>query len=205
MHIIFDLSEVIISGLIGAEKEISRDLQIPEKDIVKGLNQPEFRDLMMGKISEDDYFNTILKRAGWDISIQRLKEIVRLNFHKEMPGTKEIALRLSERYPVTLLSDNAREWIEYIEKAHDFFDIFDQRLYSFALGKTKKDATLFQEVKSLLSIDGDRCIFIDDHQSNLDNAAKHGIEGILFQSADLLKHELREKGIITGLGRSHDI
>ena len=37
MHIIFDLSEVFIAGLIGAEKEISRDLQIPEKEIVKGL------------------------------------------------------------------------------------------------------------------------------------------------------------------------
>lgn len=198
MHIIFDLSEVFIAGLIGAEEEISRDLQIREKDIVKGLNQPEFRELMMGKISEDDYFNTIVRRAGWGISINRLKELVRLNFQKEIPGTKEIAWRLSERYPVTLLSDNAREWIAYIEQTHDFFDIFDERLYSFALGKTKKDASLFQEVKSHLSIDGDRCIFIDDHQSNLDNAAKHGIEGILFQSADLLKQELKEKGIIKG-------
>jgi putative hydrolase of the HAD superfamily len=196
MHIIFDLSEVFISGLIGAEQEIARDLHIPEKEIATGLNQPEFRALMRGEISEDDYFNVILARTGWNISIDRLKEIVRNKFHKEIPGTAGIAQRLSKQYPLTLLSDHAREWIAYIEKIHDFFDIFEQRLYSFILGKTKEEASLFKDVLSLLSVNGDRCIFIDDHQSNLDNAAKYGIEGILFTNAESLNHDLTAKGIL---------
>jgi len=198
MHIIFDLSEVFIAGLIGAEKEISRELGIPEADIVKALNQPVFHELMLGRISEQDYFKNILRTTGWDISIERLKKIIRNNFHNKVPGTAEIARSLAERYPITLLSDHAREWIKYIEKTHDFFDIFNQRLYSFALGKTKKEVSTFQQVITHLAIDGNRCLFIDDHQSNLDNAAKHGIDGILFENADSLKRELKRRGVITG-------
>ena len=198
MHIIFDLSEVFIAGLIGAEKEISRELDTSEADVVRGLNQPVFHELMLGRISETGYFDNVLRNTGWNISINRLKEIVRNNFHKKIPGTTEIARCLAERYPVTLLSDHAREWIDYIEKIHDFFGLFNQRLYSFALGKTKKEPSLFQEVVSHLAINNDRCLFIDDHQSNLDNAAKYGMEGILFKSADSLNHELKVKGIIVG-------
>ena len=198
MHIIFDLSEVFIAGLIGAEQEISRELSILEADIVKALNQPVFHELMLGRISEQDYFDNILKMTGWDISIDHLKKIIRNNFHKKVPGTAEIARSLAKQYPITLLSDHAREWIEYIEKTHDFFDIFNQRLYSFALAKTKKEASIFKQVVSHLAIDGNRCIFIDDHQSNLDNAAKQGIDGILFKNAESLKRELKKRGITTG-------
>ena len=73
-NIIFDLSEVIISGYHGVEKIIKRQYAIPEEDFKKQkfLKYEYFLDLMRGKLSEEEYLEELLKGTNWNISIEKL-------------------------------------------------------------------------------------------------------------------------------------
>jgi hypothetical protein len=113
-YIIFDLSEVLIAGLVGVEKVLSRELRVPEDSIWPGLGGRLFYDLLVGNIPEEAYLNGIIRRERWAISTARPKAVIRRNFHNKVEGMLPIVAELSSRYELTLLSDHAREWVAYI-------------------------------------------------------------------------------------------
>ena len=67
-YIIFDLSEVLIAGLVGVEKALSRELRVPEDSIWPCLGGRLFYDLLVGNISEEAYLSGIIRRERWAIS-----------------------------------------------------------------------------------------------------------------------------------------
>ena len=113
--IIFDLSEVLIAGLIGIEKELAPLVDLPEEKFLEGLWTDSFWQLMKGKISEDDYLSDVFERNNWNADKNIFKDIIRKNFHNEVEGMIKLIEELSEKYKLILLSDHAVEWIEYIE------------------------------------------------------------------------------------------
>ncbi|MCI8637005.1 MAG: hypothetical protein HFJ36_04065 [Clostridia bacterium] len=62
-NIIFDLSEVIISGYWRIENLIEKKYGIPAEDFLQQkINKYElFLDLMRGNLKEEDYWNELLK------------------------------------------------------------------------------------------------------------------------------------------------
>ena len=79
--IIFDLSEVLIAGLIGIEKELAPLVNLSEEDFLEGLWTDSFWELMKGKISEDEYLSDVFKRNKWEVDKNIFKKVIRKNFH----------------------------------------------------------------------------------------------------------------------------
>ena len=131
-NIIFDLSEVIISGYHGTEKIIERQYAIPEEEFKKQklFKNEYFLDLMRGNLSEEEYLEELLKGTNWNISVEQLKVAIRQNLNQPIPGTMEIVkqLKAKEKYQLILLSDHAREWMEYIEEKNKDLKIFDKTI-----------------------------------------------------------------------------
>ena len=117
-YIIFDLSEVLITGYYGTEKRISKLLDIDEKEVDLILKGENFFNLMLGEITEEQYINDILKKTNWDISINKFKSVIRENHNQAIKGTLEIVKELSKKYKLVLLSDHVKEWIEDILRAN---------------------------------------------------------------------------------------
>ena len=113
--IIFDLSEVLIAGLLGVEKSVSAHLGIPEDQVLSAFNAPALKDLFCGKLSEDLFLAYLLREHGWDIPTGLLKHMLRVNFQRRVPGMEELLARLALGYELVLLSDHAREWLAYIQ------------------------------------------------------------------------------------------
>jgi hypothetical protein len=72
-------------------------------------------ELFLGNVSEDTYLRQVIARGGWGIGLERLKAVIRQNFHSEVEGSLPILTELASRYELALLSDHAREWIAYIQ------------------------------------------------------------------------------------------
>jgi putative hydrolase of the HAD superfamily len=100
------------------------------------------------------------------------------------------------KHDLALLSDHAREWIEYIEGVHSFLGVFKARYYSFEIGTLKRDPASFDYVLGKLGIDAVDCLFIDDNARNIGVANTLGINGILFKNAVQLELALPEHGIM---------
>ena len=193
--IIFDLSEVLIAGLVGVERQLSHELLVPEDEILPCFAGNWRRELFVGNVSEDAYLRQVIARGNWDISTARLKQVIRDNFHTEVEGTLSILTALSPQYELVLLSDHAREWVAYIRTIHSFLEIFQRTFFSYDLRRTKKDPQAFLMLLDAVSVSPCDCLFIDDNPGNVSVAESVGIPGIHFVDAAQLTIELERRHI----------
>jgi len=191
--IIFDLSEVLISGLVGIEKVLSRELALPEDKILPCFGGSWLEELLVGDISEETYLTRIVAREKWPIDVARLKAVIRGNFHHQVEGTIGLLMELAGRHCLALLSDNAREWVAYIRSVHPFLEVFQRTFFSYDLKGLKKDPATFSAVLDAMSASPGECLFIDDNPLNVSAAESAGIPSIHFLSAEQLAAELDGK------------
>ena len=199
-YIISDLSEVIIQGFMGIAEELEPIIKIPKKEIEleKTKNYPLFVELMEGKMSEDEYIEKLLGITKWNISIEKFKSTMRKVLDKKMPGTIDVLRKVKQtnKYALVLLSDNVKEWLDYVEKTNKDLDIFDYKFFSYQLGTIKEDNITFVKVLDRIKAKPEETLFIDDLMTNIESAKSIGITGIQFLSAEKLENSLKEKGII---------
>ena len=191
--IIFDLSEVLIAGLVGIERELVHVLPVPEEEILPCFGGDLFHELLIGNISEDTYLKQIIEREKWTVSAAELKAAIRNNFHNEIEGSISLLPRLAPRYQLVLLSDHAREWVAYIMSIHPFLEIFEHAFFSYDLKRTKQDPETFLQVLDTISLSPPSCLFIDDNPRNVSVAESVGIPAVQFLSPEQLAAELRTR------------
>ena len=196
-NIIFDLSEVIISGYHGVEKIIEENTNITAEDFLQRKKETReiFLEAMREKISEDTYIRNMLQGTNWQVTIEQLESLIRKNFNIPVVGTMEIIQELKGKYQLILLSDHIKEWMDYILQNNKDLEIFDKKIFSYELGAIKSDDDTFKIVLEKLKIDPNETIFIDDSQKNIDAALIHGVKGILFQDATDLRQQLQASEI----------
>ncbi len=200
-NIIFDLSEVIISGYRGIEEVVlesqygtfgNQKLLENETDLDSMRENETFLNLLRGKLTEEEYLNHVLKNRNWNVSVEQLKTVIRSNLNQPIPGTMEIVkqLKAEGKYQLILLSDHAREWMEYIEEKNKDLKMFDKKIFSYDIGAVKSDKQTFKTVLEQTGIVADETLFIDDYEKNVKNAEAVGIHGIVFENADQLRKTL---------------
>ena len=191
-NIIFDMSEVIISGYHGVEKILEQQYAIPEEEWERErLSKNElFLNLMRGNLSEEAYLEELLQGTNWNISIEQLKTAIRSNLNRPVPGTMKVVRELKGKYQLILLSDYVREWMKYIEERNEDLRIFDKKIFSYNIGTTKSEVETFETVLEQTKIVADETLFIDDYEKNVKNAEAVGIHGIVFENADQLRKTL---------------
>ena len=118
--IIFDLSEVLIYGLLYVEKELIRDYGIPSESLFKAFGGENMLAYFRGQIDEDDYIHRVIETNGWTIEASEIKKVVRRNFIVRLPGMQPVLEALKPHYELVLLSDHGREWVDYILQVHTF-------------------------------------------------------------------------------------
>lgn len=194
-NIIFDLSEVIISGYYGIEKILEERYKIEEKEFEKQKQSTldVFLELLRGKLTEEEYIKELLKGTNWNIDIKGFKNAIRDNLNIPVYGTMDVIKRLKGKYKLILLSDHVSEWTSYILENNKELDIFDEIFFSYKLGSIKSDPNTFKNIMENLNINTNETIFIDDSKLNIDMAKKQGIDGILFINSKQLEEELKSK------------
>ncbi len=151
---------------------------------------------LRGEISEDSYLGGILERTRWNLGLAPFKRMIRDNFHVRIEGSLEILHEVVKTHHVALLSDHVREWVPYIRSIHPFLDLFDDRFYSYELGKTKSDPTVFPNVLWSLGYQPHECLFIDDRIQNVRSAESVGLPTIHFRNARQLRTDLTRRRVL---------
>lgn len=188
--IIFDLSEVLIAGLIGIEKELAPLVNLSEEDFLEGLWTDSFWELMKGKITEDEYLSDVFQRNNWKADKSVFKEIIRKNFHNEVEGMIDLIEELGKKTRLILLSDHAEEWVKYIDKIHPFLNLFYKKYFSFEFGEIKRERRAFQLLLEKNKLSAPECLFIDDSPANINAALDVGMNALQFKDVNQLKEKL---------------
>jgi HAD superfamily hydrolase (TIGR01509 family) len=192
--LIFDLADVLIEGFDSFVKTLSERLSLPATEVIPGVGGTPLVALTEGRISEATYWQCVLERAHWPITVQELRAGVRWSFRQPMPGMPELILSL-RRHRLVLFSDQAREWWEDIEVIHAFIRVFEQRFLSFDMGQTKRHVGTFQRVLAELGGVPHTCVFIDDLPWNVERAESVGIRSHRFASTAALQVFLAQEDL----------
>jgi HAD superfamily hydrolase (TIGR01509 family) len=192
--LIFGLSDTLIEGLSHFTEGLSTRLNLATSDVIPGLGGEPLVALTEGRISEATYWQCVLERTHWPITVPELRAGVRHAFRNPVPGMPELLLSL-RRYRLVLFSDQAREWWEEIEAYHTFIHVFDQRFLSFDMGQTKRHVGTFQRVLAALGDAPHDCVFIDALSWNVERAESVGLRSHRFTSTAALRTFLAQEGI----------
>ncbi len=115
----------------------------------------------------------------------------------------EILRTLKEAgYPLYVLSNWPAEKFALVRPQYPFFEWFDDLVISGEVGLAKPDKAIFDLLLERIMRAACECLFIDDHDGNINAARDLGFQTILFQSPQQLEAELRRIGIFDNHHRS---
>ncbi|MGH9599050.1 MAG: HAD family hydrolase [Terracidiphilus sp.] len=102
----------------------------------------------------------------------------------------------SDRCMVGALNNEARELNEYRFRQFGLREYFQVAFSSCYVGMRKPEPAIYRRVLDILGRPTERVLFIDDRQQNVDGAAAAGMKAIRFVSAEALRGELEQLGVL---------
>ena len=192
--LIFDLADTLVEGYASFAEVLSPRLNVPGTDILAGLGGEPLVALMEGRIAKITYWQQVLAKTHWPLSVMTLHALLREVWQQPVPGMPEL-LGALHTYRRVLLADQAREWMADLDAMHPFLGGFEQRFLSWEMGQTKRQVATFQRVIAALHCRPHDCIFIDDLSWNVARAQTVGMRATHFTSSAALREFLIQEGI----------
>ncbi len=213
MVILTDLSDVLIKGIYGIDKLVAEryGADAGKRSWERHLEiEEDFRELLRGGMSEDDYWRLFMQKGNWPFSIQDIKDLFSENLKITIPETLKVYQRIVS-YPYSLLdadgmavsgmpeiyivSDHITERLDEIHRYHPgVFTVASKEFWSCEIGMIKSDDGFFPQLLRILDLPEDEVIFIDDSAMNTTAAALAGLATIRFENATQLETVLKEYG-----------
>lgn len=90
---------------------------------------------------------------------------------------------------VVILSDQL-DWLEELDRKLGFMDLFDAVFNSYRVGRSKREAALFDEVRARLNVEAQEILLVDDNPDNVARAASRGWKTLWYTGFDEFRQAL---------------
>ena len=195
-NVVFDLSEVLLPGLIGVEDKLQLRTGKPGNLIAQALGSyPYYQDnnnldkLLKSEMSYPEYRTAFLLDVGLSESDGSMFDDQCLQmFDQPYWYTNELLRNVAVSCKLYLLSDHCEVWADYIYKRHRFFEHFAGIVWSYELGATKKGLEPFVAIIEKYQLDPANCLFVDDNLNNINNAREVGFQVVHFTGEESVEH-----------------
>ena len=198
MNLVFDLGGVVVrwdpDAIIAG---VFSDSSIHSTMKAGVFAHPDWLELDRGTLEREEAIARAALRTGVALEeIRRLLHAVPPSL-TVFPDTVDLLYRLKrQRYPLYCLSNMHFASIEYLEREHTFWEVFDGRVISCRLQLCKPESAIYEHLLQTYALAASETLFIDDVQKNLDAAAALGIRTLRFENAGQCERELRALGLL---------
>ena len=198
MNLVFDLGGVVVrwdpEAIIDG---VFKDEAVKAKVRQAVFEHADWLELDRGTLGRDEAIERAARRSGLAAEdIKRLLHAVPPSL-AVFPDTVELLYRLKRKgHPLYCLSNMHFASIEYLEREHTFWDVFEGRVISCRLQLCKPEPGIYEHLLREFGLKAEDTLFIDDVQKNLDAAAKLGIHTLRFENATQCERELRARGLL---------
>ncbi len=146
-----------------------------------------------GEISGDEFLRNIGSIVGRDP--EEVKSGF-LSLVKIDPEVVQVIQELKNKFKIGLLSNFMSDWLSEILTRENLNQLFDAQIISSAHGVVKPEQAAFDKILTGLNVSANEAIFIDDRQMHVDGGRRAGIVSVLFTSAQELRQDLRDIGVL---------
>lgn len=197
--VLFDFGGVVAeegfyNGLIDlAEKQALDARSMPEE----GMRAAYDSGFVLGKVTASDFWALMRKRTGLEGDDDFLSDQI-INGFQLRRWVIELVRKLSAKGFITGILSDQTHWLKELDHYDHFFREFDYIFNSYDIGKGKRDPTLFTDIASILKLQPDEVLFIDDNEGNVWRARDMGLLALLYtdhkrfilELEDVLKEKL---------------
>lgn len=135
-----------------------------------------------GRASEADFWRLMRSRFRLNETDAALTDII-LDRFTLRPEMIDLVRDLRGRGLTCAILSDQTDWLDRLDQRDDFYREFDRVYCSYRLGKSKRDATLFDEVVADLGVGPVETVFLDDDPGNVDRARRRGLKAICCDAA----------------------
>ena len=195
--IIFDIGRVLIRlDISRATSGLASGLSLTPEEVWSAIEKdPRWMDWQEGRISPRDWHHHLSKRLGASLTFERFAEVWNLALDPNPIHPDSFFEKLAKSYRLALLSNTDPIHMSNEEARFSFFRFFPIRIYSYRVGASKPDPLIFQEALKACKVRAEEAVFIDDVPAYAEAARRLGMTGIVFQSPEQLRTDLRNLGI----------
>ncbi len=160
--------------------------------------QSVFRQLDLGKISEDDILDYFLTYKGVQLTRAQLRREVDAYLKLDESLVDVIKGLRQKGFKTALLSNATNLFFErkLYPTYPEFKSLFDEIIISSSVGMVKPNTDIYLYALKKIKSKPEESLFIDDGKLNVDVAIGLGMNGFVYENASGFQDYLKEHGII---------
>jgi putative hydrolase of the HAD superfamily len=176
-------------------KEIARMNGLdPERFFFVARNLIYETGYVTGEIDERGFWQEVRLKTKIRNDDKELRREILNRFALRLPMLEEIKRVRTTGVIMALLSDQT-DWLDEVNKRTPFYHYFDHIFNSFSMKKSKRDATVFDDVARQLAVNPREILFVDDTRENLERAQARRWKTLHFTSVEDFRKALKEENI----------
>jgi 2-haloacid dehalogenase len=196
--VVFDLGNVLIAwdpapaiaGAVGDE-EAARFLAADDFDFGAWNHEQD-----SGRAFEESEVAAVERVPHWREHILAYRTYFDRSLVGEVPGSVELLRELhAAGVRVFALTNWSAELFPVALERFDFLGLFEDIVVSGAEKVAKPDARIFALLGERTGLPLSDCLFVDDKPENVEAARAVGLDGVLFAGGELLRTQLRSRGL----------
>lgn len=196
-NIVFDVGNVLLSF----EWDAYLDSLGFSPEVLKAMHKAtfpsnEWNERDRGALSDEEYFQTFLKKAP------EYEKELRLVIEKENDSLQVydysktwIQYLQSKGYRTYLLSNISHHMLTGFYEKMDFISKMDGAVFSCEVNILKPEPGIYQALFDTYGLNPEECIFMDDRKENVEAAKKAGMEAFVFTDFKSAAKKLETYGI----------
>jgi len=144
---------------------------------------------ILGKSDEAFYWQALRKQTGIRGSDQQFRQHILKRFILR-DWMMDLIDDLRPNVRLAVLSDQTN-WLDELDVQYGLFRHFEHIFNSFHMRKSKHDASLFDDVLSIMHVESDQALFVDDTLGHVQRARGRGLYAIHFTDRNTFIEQLR--------------
>ncbi|GAG70859.1 unnamed protein product [marine sediment metagenome] len=170
-----------VMGVIFEVSDDTNDLLVPYIQKINDMISAEkinemYLKASLGEISSFDFWNEL----GFGLKYPEIERDYLDTCLRIDSEFAEIAKTLSKSYSLAILSNDVKEWSNYLRTKFDLSRLFKIIIISSEVGYRKPDKRIYNILLDRIQSLSSDCVFVDDRAKNLRPASEIGIKTIRF-------------------------
>ena len=154
----------------------------PESVHRKGIDVVYESGYVTGSAKETDFWKLMRSRFHFNEADTVLTDIILDRFTLRPEMIDLVRDLRGHGLTCAILSDQT-DWLDRLDQRDDFYREFDRVYCSYRLGKSKREATLFDDVVADLGVRPAEAVFLDDDPGNAERARSRGLKALCCDAA----------------------